>query len=120
MAALFAIPAVHCVDDVIVIELLSLISDGFTCWRRFADLCGWDVPDSQSPPPSRFFRAPGAMVDLSMHPHGPLVIRPAEDRMTELMGILEGIVINATLSPALAGKLYGKLMFLSSQYFGRL
>ena len=24
------------------------------------------------------------------------------------------------LSPALAGKLYGKLMFLSSQYFGRL
>ena len=52
LAALFVIPAVHCVDDVIVIELMSLIDLGFSVWRKFADLCGWDVPDSKPPPPS--------------------------------------------------------------------
>ena len=53
LAALFAIPAVHCVDDVIVLELLRNIASGFGCWRKFADLCGWDVPDSKSPDPSQ-------------------------------------------------------------------
>ena len=40
--------------------------------------------------------------------------------MSELLKFLERILLDAALSPALAGKLYGKLMFLSSQYFGRL
>ena len=40
--------------------------------------------------------------------------------MSELLKILERILLDAALAPALAGKLYGKLMFLSSQYFGRL
>ena len=48
------------------------------------------------------------------------MIRPAGDRLVELLTILERILLEATLAPALAGKLYGKLMFLSSQYFGRL
>ena len=40
--------------------------------------------------------------------------------MAELLETLEKILREAVLAPALAGKLYGKLMFLSSQYFGRL
>ena len=40
--------------------------------------------------------------------------------MSELLKILEKILLDAALAPALAGKLYGELMFLSSQYFGRL
>ena len=68
LGALFAIAAVHCVDDVIVIDLLSNIADGFACWRKFADLCGWDVPDSKSPPPAQLFRALGAMIDFQGTP----------------------------------------------------
>lgn len=49
-----------------------------------------------------------------------MCIRPAEDRITELLDVLEKILTNGCLAPALAGKIYGKLMFLSSQYFGRL
>ena len=120
LAALFAIPAVHCVDDVIVIELASLIDLGFSSWRRFADLCGWDVPDSKSPPPTQLFRALGAMMDFESYPRGPICIRPAEDRVTELLDVLQRILTDRALAPALAGKIYGKLMFLSSQYFGRL
>ena len=48
------------------------------------------------------------------------MIRPAEGRTAELMEILERTLIESVLSPSLAGRLYGELVFLSSQYFGRL
>ena len=64
IAMLLVIPAVHCVDDVIVIEILELISSSYSSWRAFARMCGWDVPDAKSPPPSQWFRALGAVLDL--------------------------------------------------------
>ena len=85
IAALFAIPAVHCVDDVIVFELLMAVMSAYQCWRSFAELCGWDVPDVKSPPPAQNFRALGAIIDLSMYPDGPLMFRPAEDRIENLV-----------------------------------
>ena len=120
LAGLFAIPAVHCVDDIIVFELLKSVMSAFECWRCFADLCGWDVPDAKSPPPSQSFRGLGAIIDLSQYPAGPLLFRPAEDRINDLILTLQKVSEEHKLSPALAGKLYGKLMFMSSQYFGRL
>ena len=120
LAALMAISAVHCVDDVIVIEVMELITSAFECWRKFAELCGWDVPDEKSPPPSQCFRALGAILDFSGYPKGPMLIRPASDRLESLMILLGQVLAEQKLSPALAGKLYGKLMFMSSQYFGRL
>ena len=120
LASLFAIPAVHCVDDVIDIEIQRFIASSFACWRAFAVLCGWDVPDEKSPPPSQFFRALGAMLDFRAHPDGPLLLRPAEDRVEALTKTLLSCLDQQRLSPSLAGKLYGKLMFMSSQYYGRL
>ena len=120
LSALFAIPATHCVGDVIVFEILKTVMEAFTCWRAFAVLCGWDVPDEKSPLPSQLFRALGAMVDLASFPRGPMVLRPAEDRVEGLIEALVNVSSQRHLSPSLAGKLYGKLMFMSSQYFGRL
>ena len=120
IGALLAIASVHCVDDMLVVEILKTIESAYSAWREFAELCGWDVPDSKSPPPSSIFRALGAMVDLSLFPNGPLRFCPAEDRITGLLSTLGDILTTETLPPALAGKIYGKLMFLSSQYFGRL
>ena len=120
LAALFAIPAIHCVDDVIVLEILKTIYSAFASWRGFAELCGWDVPDTKSPPPSQCFRALGALLDLSAFPTGPMLIKPVEDRMEGIIEALLKVSHAKRLSPSLAGKLYGKLMFMSSQYFGRL
>ena len=92
----------------------------FSCWRRFAVLCGWDVPDIKSPPPSQRFRALGAILDFSYFPDAAMLIRPAEDRIVSLKETWVEVLECGSLTPALAGKLYGKLMFLSSQYFGRL
>ena len=83
-------------------------------------MCEWDAPDAKSPPPAQIFRALGAIVDLSQYPGGQLLFRPAEDRIESLMEMLNMVHAEKRLSPSLAGKLYGKLMFLSSQYFGRL
>ena len=83
-------------------------------------LCGWDVPDEKSPEPSQSFRALGAILDFSAYPRTPMLIRPAEDRMESLQVILEKVLQERRLAPSLSGKLYGKLMFMSSQYFGRL
>ena len=68
LALLFAVPAVRCVDDMIVIEIQRLIASSFLCWRSFADLCGWDVPDAKSPPPAQVFRALGAVLDTAAYP----------------------------------------------------
>ena len=120
LAALFSIPAVHCVDDVIVVEIKKLVQAAFHCWRAFAVLCGWDVPDEKSPPPSQRFRALGAILDFVNFPMGPMLICPSEDRVEGLAEALLKIQLDGRLSPSLAGELYGKLMFMSSQYFGRL
>ena len=66
------------------------------------------------------FRALGAVIDLTQYPEGPMLFRPADDRIEGLILALQKVQAEQKLSPALAGKLYGKLMFMSSQYFGRL
>ena len=83
-------------------------------------MCGWDVPDAKSPPPSQCFRALGAIWDFTGFPSSPMHIRPAQDRLDSLKVLLGQVLTERRLSPSLAGKLYGKLMFMSSQYFGRL
>ena len=53
-------------------------------------------------------------------PLQPSLLRPAEDRIEALIEALIKIRSEGWVSPALAGKIYGKLMFMSSQFFGRL
>ena len=60
------------------------------------------------------------MIDLAQYPMGPLLLRPAEDRIDGLIEALLDVQAQGRLGPSLAGKLYGKLMFMSSQFFGRL
>ena len=53
LATLFAIAAIHCVDDVIVIEVVDfIISSGFRCWRESADLCGLGCSGQEVATPS--------------------------------------------------------------------
>ena len=82
--------------------------------------CVWDIPDSKSPPPAQLFRALGAMIDFTDYPCAAMCIQPAEDRISELLEVLKRILSDRALSPALAGKIYGKLMFLSSSMLGDL
>ena len=115
LTVLLAIACIHCVDDMLVVDIMKTVMSAYSSWREFALLCGWDVPDAKSPPPAQIFRALGAMIDLTAFPSGPLRFCPADDRVEGLCRQLEDIRRAGTLSLALAGKLYGKLMFLSCQ-----
>ena len=65
-------------------ERIETIHVAYKVWRKFVDLCGWDVPDEKSLPPADLFRVLGAMIDLTKTPLSP-VIRLAEDRYDKLM-----------------------------------
>ena len=60
------------------------------------------------------FLALGAMFDLFGLPRSPLVLRPAEDRVEGSSETLLNVQAQRGLSQSLAGKLYGKLVFMSS------
>ena len=75
MAAAFAVPAPHCVDDVISIERLCTASSGRMAWLEFAGMCGWKVAMDKSPPPAQLFRVIGVSINLGPHPKsGPTVM----------------------------------------------
>ena len=99
-------------------ELQDTILLGYKVWRRFAAACGWDIPDSKSPPPETLFRVLGAMIDLRNTPLPP-VIRLTEDRYIKLHGIISRILADGFLASGLAGQLFGQFRFSCSRFFGR-
>ena len=120
MAVLFAVCCGHCVDDLLAIERASTSFSAYMSWRALALACGWDVPDSKSPPPSSVLRTLGAMTDLSEFPDGPILLRAVEERCESIRVVLNNVLSSKYLMPALSGKIFGKLGFLSSQFYGRM
>ena len=115
---LFFLALIHCIDDVLTAEPSDTIQIAFRVWRRFADLCGWDIPDAKSPPPADLFRVLGAMIDLTRTPLPP-VIRLADDRFLKLSRAAIGVLASQSLAAGLAGQLFGQFGFSCSQFFGR-
>ena len=82
-------------------------------------LYGWDVLDSKSPLASDLARTLGAMIDVRAFPDGQIYLRAVKDREETLRADLQARMKERQLMPAVAGKLFGKLMFLSSQSYCR-
>ena len=81
-------------------------------------LCGWDVPDSKSPPSSNLFRVLGAMIDLRKTPLPP-IIKLVDDRYEKLCRAVHSVLKAKALGAGLAGQLFGQFGFSCSQFFGR-
>ena len=43
---LFALVLIHCSDDVMTVERSSTVKLAFRVWRKFAEICGWDISGS--------------------------------------------------------------------------
>ena len=119
VAVLAAIAMDHCVDDLLCVEPLCTIDAAYRFWRGFADLCGWDVPDAKSPPPSRLTRLLGAISDLRLTPMCAPCFRIAEDRAEKISRILKMVAKCNKLTPALAGNIWGQLGFSQTAMCGR-
>ena len=115
MGTLFGLIFAQCVDDLFCPERKCFVTSAYRCWRRVAQLCGWDIPDEKSPPPSQDLRTLGAMTDLRGFPASPLLLRVARGRVNEVGAQLREIFDQKYLSAALAGKVFGRLMFCSGQ-----
>ena len=61
----------------------------------------------------------GVCSDLSPTPTAPPLIRLESDRLENLLLTLHGILAKQSLSPRLAGKLWGRLNFAASQAYGK-
>ena len=120
VASLGAVPMSHCVDDMLCTDRKTTILSGFRLWRGLARLAGWDVPDRKSPPPSPCSRVLGVMSDLSPTPHAPPLVRVTPDRVELLVAALSKVIENGHLTSGLAGKLWGRLQFASTQAYGRI
>ena len=119
VAVVGGLPVSHCVDDMLSVERARTSSAGFRLWRSLAALSGWDIPDRKSPPPTTSSRILGVQSDLSPAPASPPVVRVARDRAELLREDLLGVLRRGRLGPGLAGKLYGRLQFATTQTFGR-
>ena len=111
LAVCGGLPASHCVGDVLVADRASTIFSGYRLWRKLAFLAGWDVPDRKSPPPSSSSRILGMHSDLSKTPKEPAVVRIAEDRADQILKVFQEVLRRGSLSPSLAGKIWGRLGF---------
>ena len=115
---LAAIPFVQCVDDMLYAEHLASIQSGYTFWRRFADLYGWDVPDKKSPPPTELQRVLGACSDRTFTSISPPWLWMSDVRREKLFGILQSVLCHG-LAAALAGQVWGQLSFAQTNMAGR-
>ena len=106
MAVLGALPAEHCVDDIIACERASTIMSGWRLWRRFADLCGWRIPDSKSPPPTTCQTVLGTCIDTSHFPQHPIHISITERRIQVIGHELRSIMDAGLLHRGLAGHVW--------------
>ena len=119
MASMGAMGMSHCVDDMLVAERASTISSGYRLWRETVALAGWDVPDKKSPPPSSSCQILGVMSDLTHTPHNPPEIKVTQKRVEKLLEQLKEVLTKQRLGSGLAGKLWGRLQFASTQAYGR-
>ena len=70
VAALFAVPMSHCVDDMISVEPAKVVESGWASWRLMAELAGWELNEEKSPWPSSWFQVIGVLLDLQATPGG--------------------------------------------------
>ena len=119
MASLGAMGMSHCVDDMLVAERAATIRSGYSLWRGAVALAGWDVPDKKSPPPTSSSQILGVLSDLSQTTHNPPQIRVTETRVKRLQAQLNEVLQKEKLGSGLAGKLWERLQFASTQAHGR-
>ncbi len=120
VAALFAFAMQHCVDDVLHIGPMQLAEQAYIIWMQFTKACGWDIPVSKSPWPSQQFDIIGIALDLSPVPRAPAIMAITERRIRSLLASLLSLWHDRRLPASSAGKLYGQLMFSTSQQYGRV
>ena len=119
VAALFALPVSHCVDDMICVEPEVLALSGNYAWRIFCCVLGWWISEDKSPLPADRFLVIGVMLDLTETPDKSSTLRISDKRMRQLDVILDNILECGYLGSGQAASITGKLGFSLCSCFGK-
>ena len=108
----------HRVDDMLTVEGSATAPCSCCAWRQLARLCGWNVTDRTSPPPSQIFEAAGAQVDLQPLPKDPAVLRILKARCEALQETLRKVRESGRSWLGEAARFAGRLVFATTQHYG--
>ena len=118
-AVLFAVPASHCVDDIISVEPSGLARSGNLCFKLLCLLTSWELSPEKAPPPDARFLVIGVTLDLSDVPEGEAILLISEARIKLLEEIILDMDTRGRLGPGEAASLTGKLGFTLCACSGR-
>ena len=119
IAVLFLLPATHCADDVIFIEVLEVAAAGKLCWDLLMRLCGWLMSAAKDMAPSGCFSVVGISLNLKPYPFSDPSVLITARRVSALLDILEAVLKAKVLGCGEAASLAGKLGFALCVTFGR-
>ena len=119
LAVLLALHAQHCVDDVLGMDRMECLMDGWKAWRRIAEALGWDVPDKKSPSPSQDYLAIGYKVIHVGTPERWARLQISTARRDALCQYISDFLREGRLSGGDAGSLFGRMGFALNATQGR-
>ena len=88
-ASLFALPASHCVDDIISVEPAPLAASGSLAFKILCGVTDWTISVTKSPPPADTFVVIGVELDLSCVPEDEAILKVTGKRIVQLTKILK-------------------------------
>ena len=104
------IPAIHYVDDLGSVDPQCSSESSFRSFDSFCSILGFRLKPSKRQPPGDVQKLQGVVVRLA---EGGVSVEPSASRLSKLRQSLRAILLQDRLAPGEAGRLAGKLGFLS-------
>ena len=110
----------HFYDDYIVVEPSGSAWAGQRALRQLHELIGFPFAEKKAVDVSSRFTFLGVVTDFTRVQEGVILMHVSKERVDKLVELLEGLLEERELPPALAAHLCGKLAFTLSWTFGRV
>ena len=107
----------HYVDDFSACEPISTIDSGYRAFELVFQVLGLRMKPKKAQPPAATQKLLG--VQLTLEPHR-AVLSPHPDRLQKIVDIVDRSIHEDTMTPDLAQRLAGKILFLNTTLFGHI
>ena len=111
------IPCLHFVDDFGGIEDMATAHNSFQCFDQMFASLGLRMKQKKAAPPADYQKMLGVFVRLGQH-H--IELHPCPQRLEKIRGIIDTALVSNQLSPDVAHRLAGKIIFLQTTSFGQI
>ena len=110
-------PVCHYVDDFGCVESSTTIQSSYANFERLFGALGLRMKPSKAQPPNQVQKLLGVSFKTSA---GAITLQPHPDRVEKIKDMISECLSSDQMSPELAQKLAGKMVFLTTTVFGQL